>query len=160
MTDVLAVYVRNHLAAARGGAAMFRRVADTAHGTTAGPEIAGLATEVAEDRQTLLEIAATLGISENKPFSLAARVGERIGRLKPNGAVIRRSPLTDVIESEGMLDAVVAKLAGWEALLCAPDARIGPVRARLEELRTRALDQRSRLDVLHRDAAARVFGAT
>jgi hypothetical protein len=99
-----------------------------------------------------------LGITENKPFGLAARVGERIGRLKPNGAVIRRSPLTDVIEIEAMLDAVAAKLAGWNALLCAPDAKVGPVRIRIVELRARALDQRSRLDTLHQDAAARVFG--
>lgn len=157
MTDLLAVYVRNHLAAARGGVDLFRRVAVSAQGKPAAPELAALADEVAADVQMLLDIAGALGIAENKPFGLAARVGERIGRLKPNGAVIRRSPLTDLIEIEGQLDAVAAKSAGWEALLCATDARIEPVRARLEDLRTRALDQRARLEILHRDAAARVF---
>jgi len=157
VTDLLAVYVRNHLAAARGGIDLFRRVASSAQGTPAAPAFTALADDVAQDLRTLLDIAGTLGISENKPFGLAARVGETIGRLKPNGAVIRRSPLTDLIEIEGELDAVAAKSAGWEALLCATDPRIGSVRARLEDLRTRAVDQRLRLEILHRDAAARVF---
>lgn len=159
MTDLLAVYVRNHLAAGRGGIDLFRRVARNTEGTHAGPDVAAIAAEVDADLQSLLAIARELGITENKPFGLAARVGETLGRLKPNGTLVRRSPLTDLIELESLLDAVVAKLAGWNALLCVPDARIGPSRDRLEELRTRALDQRTRLDRLHDDAAARVFGA-
>lgn len=158
MTDLLAVYVRNHLAAARGGLDLFRRVARSTEGTDAGPEVAALVAEVDVDLRTLLAIAQVLGIGENKPFGFAARAGETLGRLKPNGSLVRRSPLTDLIEIEGLLDAVAAKLAGWIGLLCAPDARIGRVRDRIEDLHRRALDQRSRIDALHDDAATRVFG--
>ena len=158
MTDLLAVYVRNHLAAARGGLDLFRRVARSTEGTDAGPEVAALAAEVDVDLRTLLAIAQNLGIGENKPFGFAARAGETLGRLKPNGSLVRRSPLTDLIEIEGLLDAVAAKLAGWNGLLCAPDARIGRVRDRIEDLHRRALDQRSRIHALHDDAATRVFG--
>jgi hypothetical protein len=159
VTDALAVYVRNHLAAARGGVDLSRRVAGNAEGKPTAAELGALADEIAVDLQTLLEIATVLDVDENKPFGLAARVGERIGRLKPNGAAIRRSPLTDVIEIEGLLDAVGAKLAAWDALLSGTDPRIGPVRSRLEDLRVRALDQQARLETLHRDAAVRVFAA-
>lgn len=158
MTDLLAVYIRNHLAAARGGLDLFRRVARSTEATPTGADIAELAAEVGTDLQTLLAIAHELGITENKPFGLAARLGEKVGRLKPNGRIVRRSPLTDLMELEGLLDAVAAKLAGWNALLCVPDARIGRQRERLEDLRSRAVGQRSRLDVLHDDAAVRVFG--
>lgn len=158
MTDLLAVYLRNHLAAARGGLDLFRRVATSATGTPAGAELAALANDVDDDVQSLLAIADGLGVAENKPLGLAARAGERIGRLKPNGSLIRRSPLTDLMELEGLLDAVAAKLAGWDALRAATDSRIDPVRARLKGLRTRAHDQRSRLDKLHSEAAARLFG--
>lgn len=158
MTDLLGVYVRNHLAAGRGGLDLFRRAAGSAAGTFTGAELAALADDVDADVQSLIAIADVLGVAENKPFGLAARVGERIGRLKPNGSFLRRSPLTHLMELEGLLDAVAAKLAGWDALLCATGPRIEPARNRLEDLRTRALDQRSRLDELHSDAAARLFG--
>ncbi len=159
MTDLLAVYVRNHLAAARGGADLFRRVARSTQATPTGAELAALAADVDADLETLLALARDLSITENKPFGLAARLGEKVGRLKPNGSLVRRSPLTDLIELEGLLDAVAAKLAGWNALLCVPDTRIGRQRERLEDLHARAIDQRSRLDALHDDAAARIFGA-
>jgi hypothetical protein len=158
VTDLLAVYLRNHLAAARGGLDLFRRVADGAAGTPAGPELAALASEVDADLESLLRIARELNIAENKPFGLAARVGERVGRIKPNGALVRRSPLTDLIEIEGLLVAVAAKLAGWNSMLRATDTRLADARARLEDLRARALDQRSRLDQLHDDVAGRVLG--
>lgn len=120
MTGLLAVYVRNHLAAARGGLDLFRRVARSTEGTDAGPEVAALAAEVDVDLRTLLAIAQVLGIGENKPFGFAARAGETLGRLKPNGSLVRRSPLTDLIEIEGLLDAVAAKLAGGTACSVRP----------------------------------------
>ena len=89
-------------------------------------------------------------------LSTALRVGERVGRLKPNGHLLRRAPLSDLIEVEAMLDAVRANAAGWQALIAA--GAQGWVRsADLAELSRRADHQIERLVEIHRMVAAQVL---
>ncbi len=83
------------------------------------------------------------------------QVGERVGRLKPNGRIVRRSPLSDLIEIEALIDAVSAKRAGWYALAAAPLA--APEASQVAELIDRADDQLERLRPVHATVAARVL---
>jgi len=84
----------------------------------------------------------------------AMQAGELAGRLKPNGRIVRRSPLSDLVEVEGLLDAVRAKAAGWQALLAADPAHFA---ADVEPLVGRAESQINRLVEIHRTVAADVL---
>lgn len=91
------------------------------------------------------------------------RAGERFARLKPNGRILSRAPLSDLIEIEGLLDAVRAKWAGWHALLAAEPDLLQPQRidpAEVDALRLRAESQTEILTRLHAEVAARVLGPT
>ena len=82
----------------------------------------------------------------------ALQIGERISRLKPNGRLVRRSPLTPFLEVEGLLDAVHAKAAGWWALDAAGlGASFAP---ELPSLIARADSQIERLRTIHSSLAA------
>ena len=157
--QLLATYLNDHLVGSSAGRDLFRRAARSQQGSDRGPELTDLAREVDEDRAAQLTIMRELDISPSRPRALAGRVAETLGRLKPNGTLLRRSPLTDVVEIEGLRIAVAGKAAGWEVLLTLADSEPRLSRERLVELRSRAHDQAERLRALHLRAAAEAFDA-
>ena len=154
----LAIYLRNHEAAAQAGRDLFRRTAANQRDRPYAGELAQLATEIEQDLESLRAIMRAVRVSPDLVQGLALRVGERVGRLKPNGSLLGRAPLSDLIEVEGMLDAVRAKAAGWLALAQVPEPDWGEA-ADTQALYERALDQAERLQEIHRIAAARLFTA-
>ncbi len=149
LQQLLATYLNDHLLGATAGVDLFHRAAGSHRGSELGAELQRLAHEVAEDRDTLLAIMADLDVSPSQVRVLAGHVAERLGRLKPNGTLLARSPLTDVVELEGMRVAVLAKSSGWELLraACTHEPRLDL--GRLDGLLQRAADQRDRLAALH-----------
>ena len=148
----LAIYLRNHEAAARGGYDLLRR---TASGQRSRPYAAVLATLVAEDGEdleALHRLMRRLGVSPDPLLGTATRLGERLGRLKPNGHLLRRAPLSDLVEVEGALQVLQLKAAGWRALQAAGVASDGETD--LTSLAARAEGQVERVTALHRDVAA------
>ena len=156
--ELLTTYLSDHLVASSAGRDLFRRAAKSQRGTPRGTELQRLAREVDEDRDAQLEVMRALGVEPSLLRVTVGRAAERLGRLKPNGTVVRRSPLSDVVELEAMRAGVEAKAAGWEALLPVADRDSRVSRSSLEELRARALDQAQRLQTLHQQAAADAFG--
>jgi hypothetical protein len=154
----VAIYLRNHEAAAQAGRDLFRRTAASQRDRPYAGELAELATEIEEDLQTLRAILRAVQVSPDLVQGLALRVGERVGRLKPNGRLLRRSPLSDLIEVEALVVAVRAKAAGWQALSGVPAPDWSDV-ADTQLLYERALDQAERLNAIHRQVAGRVFTA-
>src|SRR5262245_48969825 len=103
---------------------------------------------------------ARLDIRESRPMALIGWLGEKVGRLKPNGYLVRRSPLSDVVELEALRTAALGKLAGWQVLrLVARDDRRLAI-AELDALIARADSQASRLEVLHTQMAERQLAHT
>jgi hypothetical protein len=147
--DLLAIYLNNHLGAAAGGLELFRRTANQHAGTPDGDELAELTREVEEDRQSLRQIMARLEVSESLPQQAVMWVGEKVGRLKPNGYILARSPLSDVIELEALRSAVVGKLCGWQTLRAVSVREHRLDRAELETLIDRANSQLERLYEIH-----------
>ena len=94
---------------------------------------------------------------EKRVRQLAAAVGERVGRLKPNGALSRRSPLSNLVELEAMKLGVTGKLSLWRALkeISPRDSRIGD--EELDNLIDRAQTQIESYESLRRDAAREAF---
>ena len=146
--QVLSVYLNDHLAGATGGLELFRRAA-ASHAGEAGEELARLRDEIDQDRASLRSIMRRFAVRENVPLVALGWLGEKAGRLKPNGYVVRRSPLADVIELEALRTGVRGKLCLWQGLRA---ATVHDGRVDVEELETligRAEDQESRLYRLH-----------
>jgi hypothetical protein len=154
----LAIYLRNHEAAAQAGRELFRRTAASQRDRPYAGELAELSTEIEQDLESLQAIMRAVGVSPDRLQGLLFQLTERVGRLKPNGRLLGRAPLSDLIEIEGLLDAVRAKAAGWQALSAVP-APDWSEAADTQVLYERALDQAERLNAIHRQVAARVFTA-
>lgn len=148
------LYLRNHEAAASAGADLFGRMSASQRRRAWGPELVALGAEVEEDLRTLRGLLRSLGVRPDPLSSLALRAGERVGRLKPNGRLVRRSPLSDLVEVEAGLDALHAKAAGWAALRVAPGL---VVTAELDTLERRVEDQVARMQTVHATVAAAVL---
>lgn len=155
--QLLAIYLNNHLAGSSGGRDLFRRAAAGQRKSPRGPELARLADEVDQDRDAQLELMRLLGVSPSRPRALAGRVAETLGRLKPNGTILRRSSLSDVVELEALRVAVAGKVAGWDALLELAQTDRDLPRDRLQGLLARAEDQAERLSRMHREAVHATF---
>ncbi len=154
---LLAIYLRHHAAASKGGLDLFERAADQQTSPEARRELAPLAAEIAEDRTALLGFLDVLGLPRPRFGERLMGWGEKLGRLKPNGTLIRRSPLSDVVELEAMDVAVQAKKLGWLTLrrLAETDHRLDV--AQLDELVRRATDQQDRIEDLRRQAVSRTL---
>lgn len=152
----LAIYLRNHEAAAQAGLDLFRRAASSQRHRAYGPELNELVLEVEADLKALRNIMRGHGVQPDPMLAVVLRLGERLARLKPNGHLVQRSPLSDLIEIEGMLDAVRAKAAGWQALT-ALDNRQPAGTVELDDLIHRATSQTQRLATIHVAVAADVL---
>lgn len=157
---LLGIYLNDHLAGSTAGLELFRRAAGSHQGTDLGATLQRLTTEVAEDREALLEMMAALGVPVRQYKVYGAWVAEKVGRLKPNGHLLQRSPLSDLVELESMFLGVQGKAAGWRTLRLAASRydRLDP--DRLDWLITRASRQADTLEEARMQAAAAVVGQT
>ena len=114
---------------------------------------------MAQDRATLLQIMVALGIPVRRYKVYAAWIGEKAGRLKFNGHLTSRSPLSSLEELEMLRLGVEGKAAGWRRLrvLAGQDPRLDP--GQLDELIARAQRQSGLLEELRVQAAADVIAA-
>ncbi|MBD0292899.1 MAG: hypothetical protein ICV70_04915 [Jiangellaceae bacterium] len=154
---LLGIYLNDHLAGATGGVQLARRLARAERNSPLGPTLARLADEVAEDRQGLLELMAEFGIPARQYKVAAGWVAERVGRLKLNGRLVSRSPLSTLLELELLRLGVEGKAAGWKTLKVVAAARGSASVERLDGLIGRALEQSQTLEDLRVRTAADVF---
>jgi hypothetical protein len=151
--DYLGTYLNDHLAGSTVGRELSKRAAGENRGTPLGTFLEKLHAEIVEDRQTLRDVMDALDVGEDHLKTIAARVGERVGRLKPNGNLLSYSPLSRVVELEGLGLGVHGKASLWRALMLVDDPRLEPFDfAALEQ---RAKRQRDGLEK-HRIEAARL----
>jgi hypothetical protein len=112
----LATYLNDHYAGATGGLALARRAASENEDSGLGAFLSELADEIEADRATLAEIMGALGVGTDRTKVIAARVFERVGRLKPNAQLLGYSPLSPLVELEVLALGIRGKLALWRAL--------------------------------------------
>jgi len=157
-TGPLGIYLNDHLAGATVGVELFRRASGSAQGT-AKTQLQDLTTQVEQDRESLLTLMGTLGVPVRHYKVLAGWVLEKAGRFKPNGRLLSRSPLSDLIELEGLSLGVHGKAAGFRALrhLADTDTRLDATQ--LDELIDRAEQQADTLEQMRILTAVRVLTA-
>ena len=155
--NVLGIYLNDHLAGATAGTELARRVAASAQSEGDGDVLRDLAAEIAQDRATLAGFMAKLDVPVRAYKVYAAWIGEKAGRLKFNGRLFTRSPLSRLEELELLRLGVEGKAAGWRTLrvLADTDQRLEP--ARLDELIARARRQADLLEDLRVRAADQVI---
>jgi hypothetical protein len=153
----LATYLNDHLGGATGGLELARRAASSNEDSEYGAELKALAAEIEEDRNALRALMDELGVGEDRLKVTAGWVGEKLGRLKPNGALLSYSPLSRLIEIEGLYLGVTGKLSLWTNLEAVHGTPVGGVD--VAEYAERARSQRERLTDLRRRAAAEALSA-
>jgi hypothetical protein len=154
---LLGIYLNDHLAGATGGVELIKRLAGS-DDEWSGGALGRLAGEIAEDRETLLALMAALEIPVRQYKVWAGWAAEKAARLKLNGHLLTRSPLSRLVELEAMRLGVEGKAAGWRTLLTrsAVDDRLDS--GRLDGLLLRATEQSETLEHLRVRAAVEACG--
>jgi len=128
-SDLLAIYLNDHLAGSTGGLELARRALGANRGTSFEAPLERLATEIAEDREALLDVMDRLGARRDHVKQWAGWLAEKAGRLKPNGRLLGYSPLSRVLELEVLALGIEGKRMLWRALgeVAAGDPRLDGV---------------------------------
>ncbi len=156
--DLLGVYLNDHLAGATAGLELVRRAAGSVQpGSESDTVLRELVGEITADRFALIAIMNALGVKIRGYKVFAAWAGEKAGRLKLNGHLLTRSPLSDLEEAEILRLGVEGKAAAWRTLraVAEHDSRLDT--GQLDELLARAARQSDALEGLRVRIAQRVL---
>jgi hypothetical protein len=158
--DPIGIYLNDHLAGATLGEGRAWSAAAAVQDPSASSDLRRIASEITQDRAALLGIMASLGIGVRHYKVYAAWVAEKAGRLKPNGHLISRSPLSDLVEMEFLLMGVEGKAAAWHTLRALADYDTRLDQGQLDELIARAKRQSGTLEILRGRAVAALIAAS
>lgn len=144
----LKIYLNDHLAGATGGRDLAVRVARAHRGTADAATLARLRTEVSEDREALLSIMAALVVPVRQYKLVAVWAAEKLSRVKLNGHLLSRSPLSNLVELEALQLGVHGKAGGWRTLRVLADSDTRLRAHDLDDLLLRAQEQEATLEEL------------
>jgi len=144
------------------GVRLARRLAKGHRAAVIGPELAAIAQEIDADRAAFIAVLGRLGISRRRYKVAAGWCAELVGRAKTNGRILRRSPLSSVVELEMLRLGVEGKRLGWLTLRTVaqhdPDLHLDP--ADFHVLVERAVQQAVRLEKLRTSAIREALSRT
>ena len=147
----LAIHLNDHLAIATAGTELAGRALGSNRGTALGDLLERLAPEYDQDRETLRAVMRAVGASEDPLKRGGAWLGEKLGRLKLNGQLTGYSPLSRLIELDGLVALAIAKRGLWGSLAAAADPRLAEFD--FAELRSRAEAQADALEGFRAEVA-------
>jgi hypothetical protein len=149
----LATYLNDHLAGSITGRELARRTLQSNRGTEYGVVLEAVLADIEEDAETLADVMRRLDVGSDRIKEAFGWAGEKLGRLKLNGQLLGYSPLSRLLELEGLVLGVSGKLALWQALrpMVGDDPRLEGID--FEALAERAKEQRRTLERLRRRAA-------
>jgi hypothetical protein len=154
---LLRIYLQDHHAGSTTGLELARRIRGSNKGNEYGEVMSKVVDEIAADRKSLESIMDELGFGADKIKDIGAWALEKAGRLKLNGQITGYSPLSRVVELEGLITGITGKIALWVALLQIAPEEPRLDAARLERLRERGESQRATVEELRRRAAREAF---
>jgi hypothetical protein len=150
---LLRIYMRDQLALGVLWREIARRAHSSSNGTPEGEALGRVAAAIAEDVSLFEQMMRRLGFGTRTPKALLAVAAERAGRLKLNGRILSRSPLSRFEELDFLVMGIDGKVVLWENLR--DGAGLG---ARLPDINfdgliERARRQRAELEPFHAEAA-------
>ena len=113
---LLSIYLNDHLAGATLGLQLAKRSRASNQGTSLGDFLDRLVREIEMDRETLERLMRELGVRFDPLKTYGAWAAEKLGRLKLNGQLTGYSPLSRVVELEGLYLGITGKQQMWVAL--------------------------------------------
>ena len=147
----LSIYLNDHLAGATVGLELAKRTLGSNRGTPFEPVLERIAAEIDEDRATLRDIMRALEVGEDPVKKVGAFVAEKVGRLKLNGSLFSYSPLSRLVEFEGLMLGITGKLGLWRSLQEVGDPRLDEFD--LAALEARASEQQGAIEEQRLEAA-------
>ena len=96
--ELLAVYCNDHLASAAGGIELVTRMIGAHKGTRHEAPLRQLLDELRQEKSDLTAATRALGLPVRQYKQAAVWVAEKASRLKLNGHLLSRSPLSDLVE--------------------------------------------------------------
>jgi hypothetical protein len=156
--DLMAIYCNDHLASAAGGIELVIRMIGVHKGTRHEAPLRQLLDELRQEKSDLTATTRALGLPVRQYKQVAVWIAEKASRLKLNGHLVSRSPLSDLFEFEFLASAVRGKRSGFETLRIAAevDPRIDKVL--VDGLIAQAHRQYEWLTGVRREVAAELFG--
>ena len=151
----LTIYLNDHLAGSVVGSRLARRIAKKNRGNDYGAQVSKIADEIEEDQRQLQEVMERTGVRAKRPRLALAWLAEKGMRLKPNGTVVGYSPLSRVLDLEGLTMGITGKLELWRSLDASVKGDLSGID--LARLIERAEDQRDRVEDLRIRAAREAF---
>ena len=112
----LDIYLNDHLAGSTLGVELSRRSASENRGSQYGAFLERLCREILEDRRTLEAVMRALDVDRSPAKPAGAWLLEKLSRLKLNGQVRGYSPLSRLLELEGLETGVSGKRSLWQVL--------------------------------------------
>ncbi len=113
---LLRIYLNDHLTTASAGAALARRALRSNRDADLGALLAALAADLADDLESLESVMRERSLKPSALKRSLGVVGERIGRLKLNGRLVSPSPLSRLVELEGLGLLVAHNASLWRSL--------------------------------------------
>jgi hypothetical protein len=125
-TKRLGIYLNDHLAGSVSGLELAMRTEAENRSNPVGRYLAAFIPELRHDQSVLRSVMQTLELKEDPLKTRVAWVSEKLGRLKLNGSLLRYSPLSRLVELEGLCVATEGRLSLWRTLarLSAKDTRL------------------------------------
>ncbi|MDX6603358.1 MAG: hypothetical protein QOF13_2560 [Solirubrobacterales bacterium] len=158
MGGFLSIYLNDHLAGSALGVELARRLASSNRDSAEfGSALGQVRAEIETDKETLERLMERLQVRRGTVKPAAAWVAEKLGRLKLNGQLRGYSPLSRLVELEGLCIGITGKIELWAAL----GSTLGPQWEEFdfEQLAQRAIRQREAVEQLHRRAATLALSA-
>lgn len=157
--NLLAIYLNDHRAGAVAGVELAKRTLDNNRGTEYEAFLAQLLEDIRADQAALDGIIERSGIPRSPVKPGLAWATEKIGRLKLNGALTGYSPLSRLIELEGLRLGVTGKLCLWRSLRHARPPEAAVTDEELDDLTARAEAQIEGIEEHRVKAAQAALGA-
>lgn len=145
-------YLGDHVAVAAAIGGLARRMATAPRWDEHKAQLDRLVGVLADDERDLQLVLTDRGIRPVRARALLARSAELPGRLKANGRLVRSSPLTPLVELDGLRLGVAACMVPWHALV---EVGVDPARAAAASARLRR--EHDALDPLYSAIAMSAF---
>lgn len=158
--NLLAIYLNDHHAGSVAGVELAKRTLDNNKGTEYEAFLAQLLDDIRADQATLDRIIEQSGIPRSPVKPGLAWATEKVGRLKLNGALTGYSPLSRLIELEGLRLGIEGKRCLWRSLRHARPAEAAVTDEELDELIARAEAQIEAVEEHRLKAAQVALGAS
>jgi hypothetical protein len=153
----LKIYLDDHRAGASAGVDLARRLWRQNRSGPWAADLKEIRKLIKAEKETLDAVRAAVGVTGGQLKRAGALIASQASRLKPNGHLLRYTPLTRVAELEALMSGVQSKLRLWAALGEATASLPALADFDFAALREQSMAELSTLTEIHEWAARQCF---